>query len=168
MPSVPWRCWLGGRKGIRPVKNRVVGCWRGYLSGARCRLAYGPADAIATNCLFASVKSRLVVPLWYRLTGVVPDKGPLNVCVCVNRTARTDAFSHRHSPVWQTPPLWRHQHCYSTDDTHCTTSTVPSETPTNSTHCTNTHRWHSATNKLHTSFPLAAVTNGILVRDYYY
>ena len=20
----------------------VVGCWRGYLSGARCRLAYGP------------------------------------------------------------------------------------------------------------------------------
>ena len=40
-----WRCWLGDRKGIRPVKNWVVGCWRGYLSGARCRLAYGPADA---------------------------------------------------------------------------------------------------------------------------
>jgi len=34
VPSVLWRCWLGGRKGIRPVKN-----WRGYLSGARCRLA---------------------------------------------------------------------------------------------------------------------------------
>ena len=41
-PSVLWRCWLGGRKGIRPVKNWVVGCWRGYLSGARCRLACGP------------------------------------------------------------------------------------------------------------------------------
>jgi len=39
LPSVLWRCWLGGRKGIRPVKNWVVGCWRGYLSGARCRLA---------------------------------------------------------------------------------------------------------------------------------
>jgi len=26
-------------------------CWRGYLSGARCRLAYGPADATATHCL---------------------------------------------------------------------------------------------------------------------
>ena len=25
MPSVLWRCWLGGRKGIRPVKNWVVG-----------------------------------------------------------------------------------------------------------------------------------------------
>ena len=39
VPSVLWRCWLGGTKGIRPVKNRVVGYWRGYLSGARCRLA---------------------------------------------------------------------------------------------------------------------------------
>jgi len=42
---------VGGRKGIRPVKNWVVGCWRGYLSGARCRLAYGPADASTTHCL---------------------------------------------------------------------------------------------------------------------
>ena len=31
----------------------------------------------------ASVKSRLVLPFWYRLTGVVPDKGPLHGCVCV-------------------------------------------------------------------------------------
>jgi len=49
--SVLWHCWLGGRKGIRSVKNWVVRCWRGYLSGARCRLAYGPADATATHCL---------------------------------------------------------------------------------------------------------------------
>ena len=26
LPSVLWRCWLGGRKGIRPVKNME---WRG-------------------------------------------------------------------------------------------------------------------------------------------
>ena len=31
----------------------------------------------------ASVKSRLVLPFWYRLTWVVPDKGPLNGCVCL-------------------------------------------------------------------------------------
>jgi len=49
--SVLWRCWLGSRKGIRPVKNWVVGCWHGYLSGASCRLAYGPADTTATYCL---------------------------------------------------------------------------------------------------------------------
>jgi len=52
------------------------------MSGARCRLAYGPADATATHSL-ASVKSRLVLPFWYRLTRVVPEKGPLNGCVCV-------------------------------------------------------------------------------------
>ena len=31
----------------------------------------------------ASVKSRLVLPFWYRPTQVVPVKGPLNGCVCV-------------------------------------------------------------------------------------
>ena len=49
--SVLWCCWLGGRKGIRPVKTWVVRCWHGCLSGARCRLAYGPAGATATHCL---------------------------------------------------------------------------------------------------------------------
>ena len=29
-------------------------------------------------------KSRLVLPFWYRLNRVDPDKGPLNVCVCVS------------------------------------------------------------------------------------
>jgi len=24
-----WCCWLGNRKGIRPVKTWVVGCWHG-------------------------------------------------------------------------------------------------------------------------------------------
>ena len=94
MPSVLWRCWLGGRKGIRPVKNRVVGWWRGYLSAARCRLAYSPADATATQSV-ASVKSKLVLPFWYRLTWVVPEKGPLNgcvyVCVCVPCSQQDDA-----------------------------------------------------------------------------
>ena len=60
-----------------------MGCWRGYLSGARCRFAHGPVDATATHCLFASVKSRLILPFWYRLTRVVLEKGPLNGCGCV-------------------------------------------------------------------------------------
>ena len=46
-----WRCWLGGRKGIQPVKNWVVWCPR-YLFEATCRLAYGPADATAIHCLW--------------------------------------------------------------------------------------------------------------------
>ena len=49
--SVLWHCWLGSRKAIRPVKNWVVGCRHGYLTTARCWLAYGPPDATATHCL---------------------------------------------------------------------------------------------------------------------
>ena len=30
----------------------------------------------------ASVKSTLALPFWYRVTRIVPDKGPLNGCVC--------------------------------------------------------------------------------------
>ena len=38
----------------------------------------------------ASVKSRLVLPFWYRLTRVVPEKGPLNGRVCVISGECTD------------------------------------------------------------------------------
>jgi len=45
-------CWLGIRKSIRPVKNWVMGYWRGYMSGVWCKwFAYGPADATATHQL---------------------------------------------------------------------------------------------------------------------
>ena len=42
---------VGRQEGHPACKTLSVGCWHGYLSGARCRLAYGPADAIATHCL---------------------------------------------------------------------------------------------------------------------
>jgi len=38
------------------------------------------ADVQPVSC---SSKSRLVLPLWYWLTWVVPDKGPLNGCMYV-------------------------------------------------------------------------------------
>ena len=71
---------VGWQEGHPACKNWVVGCWRGYLSGARCRLAYAQLMPLPT---LASVKSRLVLPFRYRLTWVVLEKGPLNVCVCV-------------------------------------------------------------------------------------
>ena len=70
VPSVLWRCWLGGRKRIRPEKNWVLGCWCGYLPGAMCRLAYGPADDTATHCLLLQWN-----PDWFYLSGTG--------CVCV-------------------------------------------------------------------------------------
>ena len=48
IPSVLWRCFLGVRKSIRPVKTWVMRCWCCYQYTARCRLfAYDPADATA-------------------------------------------------------------------------------------------------------------------------
>ena len=35
----------------------------------------------------APAKSRLVLPFWYRLTSVVPEKGPLNGCVYTGQPA---------------------------------------------------------------------------------
>jgi len=80
---VLWCCWLGDRKGIQPVKNWVVGCWCSYLSEARCRLGTQPSWCHCHSLSLPSVKSRLVLHFWYRLTRAVPDKGPLNACVCV-------------------------------------------------------------------------------------
>jgi len=60
----------------------------------------------------ASVKSRLVLTFWYQLTWVVPDKGPLNGCVCVythgnlfhsvqkvQKAKKTTPVEHLLSPV---------------------------------------------------------------------
>ena len=65
----------------------------------------------------ASVKSRLVLPFWYRLTRVVPDKGPLNgrmcvcVCVCVCLTyllARTIKSLRRRAGSMRRMPASQH------------------------------------------------------------
>ena len=42
---------VGCQEGHPACKKLSGGWWRGYLSGASCRLAYGPADATATYCL---------------------------------------------------------------------------------------------------------------------
>jgi len=56
----------------------MEGCWCGCLFGARCEPSWCHHHSLS----LASVKSRLVLPIWYRLIWVVPDKGPLNGCVC--------------------------------------------------------------------------------------
>ena len=45
----------------------------------------------------ASVKSRLALPFWYRLSRVVPDKGPLNGCVCVCVCYQNNVIKHTYS-----------------------------------------------------------------------
>jgi len=71
---------LGGRKGIRPVKNLSGGvlAWLSDLHMAQLSHCH--------SLSLASVKSRLVSPFWYWFTQVVPEKGPLNGYVCVRET----------------------------------------------------------------------------------
>ena len=81
VPSVLWH--LAGRQ---PVKNWVVRCWHDYLSGARCRLACGPANANTTHSFSCFSKIQVgftfLVPTHPGSPGKT-EKGPLDVCVCV-------------------------------------------------------------------------------------
>ena len=104
VPSVLWRCWLGGRKGIRPVKNWAVGCWHGCLSAVRCRRIW-PSWCHCHSLSLASVKFILVLLFWYWLIRVVLEKGPLNGCVQVRKQHQhTNGlwYSNQHYRALQT------------------------------------------------------------------
>jgi len=68
MPSLLWRCWFGGRKGIRPVK---IEWWDAGMvvclgQGADLHMAQlMPLPLI----IFCSSKSRLVLHSWFYLSG---------------------------------------------------------------------------------------------------
>jgi len=83
LPSVLWRCWLGDRKGIRPVKKLSCGVLEWLSVWSEMQTCIRPSWCHCHSLSLASVKSRLVLPFWYRLTRIVLEKGPLNGCVCV-------------------------------------------------------------------------------------
>ena len=104
VPSVLLRCWLGGRKGIRPVKklNGGVLAWLSIWSNVRACI--WPSWCHCHSLSLASVKSRLVftsLVLWYWLTWALLEKGPFNVCmtsseICVLSLALgCDEWHHR-------------------------------------------------------------------------
>jgi len=82
MPSVLWRCWLGGRKGIRPVQNLSGGVLAWLSVWSEMQTCIWSSWCHCHSLSLASVKSRLVLLFWYQLTRVVLEKGPLNGCVC--------------------------------------------------------------------------------------
>ena len=102
LPSVLWRCWLGSRKGIWPVKNRVVGCWCGCLSGARCRLAYHMAQLMPLP-LTVSCYSKIQIGSTFLVLahlGSPWKRAVKRVCVCVSCTPA----------VWQ---LWLNEYPFA-------------------------------------------------------
>ena len=81
-PSVLWCCWLGGRKGIRPVKNKSGGVLAWLSVWSEVQTCIWSSWCHCHSLSLAPVKSRFVLPFWYRLTQVVLEKRPLNGCCC--------------------------------------------------------------------------------------
>ena len=83
MPSVLWRCWLGGRKGIRPLKNKwwgagVVICLERV---ADLHMALLMPLPLTVYC-FSKIQIGFIFLVPAHL-GSLGKKGPLNGCVCV-------------------------------------------------------------------------------------
>jgi len=75
---------LVGRQEGHPACKKLSGEVLAWLCvWSKVQTCIWPSGFHCHSLSLASVKSRLVLPFWYRLTWVVPDKGPLNGCVCV-------------------------------------------------------------------------------------
>jgi len=75
---------LAGRQEGHPAcKELSCGVLAWSSAWSEVQTCIWPSGFHCHSLSLASVKSRLVLPFWYRLTRVVPDKGPLNGCVCV-------------------------------------------------------------------------------------
>ena len=104
LASVLWHCWLGDRKGIWPVKKLSGGVLVWLSVWSEVQTCIWPSGFHCHSLSLAPVKSRLVLPFWYRLTRVVPDRGPLNgcvcVCVCVTVDCKTSFVPHYFLEEW--------------------------------------------------------------------
>ena len=75
---------LAGRQEGHPACKKLSGGVLAWLSvWSEVQTCIWPSCCHCHSLSLASVRSRLVLPFWYRLTQVVLDKGPLNGCVCV-------------------------------------------------------------------------------------
>jgi len=75
---------VGQQEEHPPCKKRVVGCWYGYLSGVRCRLAYGPADATVIFFSKIQIGFTFLVPAHPGSSGKMAVK---RVCVSFDSAA---------------------------------------------------------------------------------
>ena len=74
---------LVGRQEGHPVCKKTEQWGAGMAICLECSADLHMAQLMPLHSLsLASVKSRLVLPFWYWLTRVVPDKRPLNMCAC--------------------------------------------------------------------------------------
>jgi len=96
LPSVLWHCWLGGRKGIRPVKNwAVVIC---LVQGADLHMAQRIPLSLTVSC-FSKIQIgfTFLVPAH---PGSPGQRAIKRVCVCVYWWTSVYVILHRR--IWKT------------------------------------------------------------------
>ena len=76
-----------GHLACKKLSGGVLAAWLSVWSEVQTCILSSRRHSLS----LASVKSRLVLPFWYRLTRVVLDKAPLNGCVCVLLRAAVSA-----------------------------------------------------------------------------
>ena len=67
--------WQEGHPACKKLSGGVL-AWLSVWS--EVQTCIWPSGCHCHSLSLGSVKSRLILPFWYRLTRVVPDKGPLN------------------------------------------------------------------------------------------
>jgi len=78
---VLWRCWLGGRKGIRPVKTEWWGAGVVICLELGADLHMAQLIPLPLTVCFSKIQIGLTFLVPAHLGS--PGKGPLNGCVCV-------------------------------------------------------------------------------------
>jgi len=103
--------WVAGRaSGLQKLSGGVL-AWLSVWS--EVQTCIWPSWCHCHSLSLASVKSRLVLPLWYWLTWVVPDKGPLNVCSSSSSSSIKDIYTAQdHRPPMSEWLYHWHQYCY--------------------------------------------------------
>ena len=90
---------VGQQEGL-PVCEKLSGGVLAWLSvWSEVQTCIWPGWCHCHSLSLASVKSRLVLPFWYRFTWLVPENGLLNGCVCVMDKTKT----HKTRAKW----CWR-------------------------------------------------------------
>ena len=73
--------WQKGHPACKKLSGEVL-AWLSVWS--KMQTCIWPSWCHCHSLSLTSVKFRLVLPFWYQPTWVVPEKGPLNGCVCVS------------------------------------------------------------------------------------
>jgi len=87
--------WAAERaSGLQKKRSGEVLAWLSVWS--EVQTCIWPSWCHCHSLSLASVKSRLILPFWYRFTRVVRDKGPLNGYVCEFAKATVTGSVKRH------------------------------------------------------------------------